>query len=245
MGFIKKISIVLVVACFLTGCAATTTAIEKRDLETTTKMSETIFLEPISPSERTVYLDVRNTSNKAGLENELKPQIAKSLDQKGYKIVDDPKVAHYMLQANVLQIGKADPKDINNALSSGYGNALSGALVGASAAGITSDNAAVGGLIGAGVGYAANMVFKDVIYSLITDVQISERPQEGEAIKVSNVAALKQGKGATKLYKSKGFANWLHYRTRVVSTAEKMNLKFEEAEPSLMQGLGVSLAGVF
>jgi hypothetical protein len=35
------------------------------------------------------------------------------------------------------------------------------------------------------------------------------------------------------------------YRTRVVSTANKVNLEYEEAAPALTQGLAKSLSGLF
>jgi hypothetical protein len=35
------------------------------------------------------------------------------------------------------------------------------------------------------------------------------------------------------------------YRTRVVSTANKVNLNYEEAAPALTEGLTRSLAGLF
>ena len=56
-----------VAACLglaLSGCAATSTAVAKRNLDVQTKMSDTIFLDPVSPDQRTVYVDVKNTSDK-------------------------------------------------------------------------------------------------------------------------------------------------------------------------------------
>ncbi|WP_235380141.1 complement resistance protein TraT, partial [Escherichia coli] len=61
---LKKIAVVgMVVATMtLTGCGAMTTAVKKRNLEVKTQMSETIWLEP--SSEKTVYIQVKNTSDK-------------------------------------------------------------------------------------------------------------------------------------------------------------------------------------
>jgi len=39
-------------------------------------------------------------------------------------------------------------------------------------------------------------------------------------------------------------SGWRLYRTRVASTAVKVNLEFEEARPALTQGLLGSLAGI-
>ena len=47
----------------LGGCSAMDTAVKKRDLAVETKMSETIFLEPVTADKRVVYFDIRNTSD--------------------------------------------------------------------------------------------------------------------------------------------------------------------------------------
>ena len=61
----KRISYAITIGAVavLTGCAATQTAIEHGHLETTTKLSETVFLNPVSDSEKTVYVAVKNTSD--------------------------------------------------------------------------------------------------------------------------------------------------------------------------------------
>ena len=47
----------------LTGCAATQTAIEHRNLETSTRLSETVFLNPVADGQKTIYVAVKNTSD--------------------------------------------------------------------------------------------------------------------------------------------------------------------------------------
>jgi hypothetical protein len=42
-----------------------------------------------------------------------------------------------------------------------------------------------------------------------------------------------------------GKVDWKTYRTRVVSTANKVNLDFAEAQPVLQDALGKSLSGLF
>lgn len=56
------IAAVVLGAFLLSGCGAMGTAIKKRNLEVKTQMSETIWLEP--STERTVYLQIKNTSDK-------------------------------------------------------------------------------------------------------------------------------------------------------------------------------------
>ncbi|MCC5698300.1 complement resistance protein TraT, partial [Klebsiella pneumoniae] len=53
-------------ALMLSGCSATHTAISKRNLQVQTKMSDTIFLDPVADDKRTVFIQVRNTSDQQG-----------------------------------------------------------------------------------------------------------------------------------------------------------------------------------
>lgn len=68
----KKLMMVALVSSTLalSGCGAMSTAI-KRNLEVKTQMSETIWLEPAS--ERTVFLQIKNTSDKdmSGLQGKI------------------------------------------------------------------------------------------------------------------------------------------------------------------------------
>jgi hypothetical protein len=79
------------------------TAIKKRDLDVKTQMSETIWLEPTS--EKTVFIQVRNTSDKdmSGLQS----QIASELTAKGYRVMPSSDTA-YFWQVSVLKAEKMD-----------------------------------------------------------------------------------------------------------------------------------------
>ncbi|MDT3641234.1 complement resistance protein TraT, partial [Cronobacter sakazakii] len=88
----------------LCGCGAMSTAVKKRNLDVKTQMSETIWLEP--SSERTVYLQVRNTSDKDM--SDLQAILAKDLTAKGYRVTASPDEAYYWVQANVLKAEKMD-----------------------------------------------------------------------------------------------------------------------------------------
>jgi copper(I)-binding protein len=61
---LKQLAVVGLIASALalSGCGAMSTAVKKRNLDVKTQMSETIWLEP--SSEKTVYLQIRNTSDK-------------------------------------------------------------------------------------------------------------------------------------------------------------------------------------
>ena len=88
----------------LSGCVATTTAISKRTLDVQTKMTDSIFLEPVTTPDRTVLVEVRNTSDRTELD--IAPAVRAALAQRGYRLVDDPQDAQFLLQANVLQVGR-------------------------------------------------------------------------------------------------------------------------------------------
>ena len=64
------------------------------------------------------------------------------------------------------------------------------------------------------------------------------------AVTTDNIAALKQGTSGIKLQTSTEQGNRAKYQTRVVSNANKVNLKFEEAKPVLEAQLAKSIAGI-
>lgn len=228
----------------LVGCAATQTAISKKDLDVQTKMSSTIFLDPVAPEKRTVLIQVRNTSDKPELS--IKPQIAQAIANKGLTVVEDPDKAHYLLQANVLQVGKIDLREKDEVLASGYGGTISGGVLGTTIGALAtdSDNGMIAaGLIGAIAGTVADAMVKDVAYSIITDIQISEKVY-GKAIKQRMKSNLKQGESTKIEATSSEETNWKRHQTRIVSTANKVNLEFDEAVPHLVQGLSNSLSGL-
>lgn len=51
----------------MSGCGSASTAIEKRNLEVQTKISDSVFLEQVSPDKQIVYLRVRNTTDNSEL----------------------------------------------------------------------------------------------------------------------------------------------------------------------------------
>jgi hypothetical protein len=74
----------------LTGCAATMTALEKRDLRIGTQMSETIFLDIENQGTRSIYVDIRNTSNQI---LDVAGPVVQALQARGYTVTSDPRSA--------------------------------------------------------------------------------------------------------------------------------------------------------
>ncbi len=203
----------LIIACFslslLGGCTASKNLMEHSSLETESKMSSTIFLDPVAPNQKTVLLQIRNTSDKPSFN--LKEKIALKLANSGYKITDDPAKAHYLLQANILKVGEAKPEELNQTLFGGYGAAIEGGAVG-TVAGLYSNNKMsllTGGLAGAAVGMLADSMIKNVTYNVITDLQISEK----SSAKISEItnSNLNQGTSGSKQITSNETTNWKRY----------------------------------
>ncbi len=235
-----------VMALVLGGCAATEMAISKRNLDVQTKMSATVFLDPVAPALHTVYVEVRNTSDK---KIDLNSSIVSAINSRGYRVVSNPNNAHYMLQVAILQVGKMDPSAAQKALLGGYGGVLEGGAAGIAVAAL-SNNANVAsyggfGLLGAAAGSIADAVVKDVTYTMIVDLQISERAPKGVSVQQKTNSALTQGTGTHVAQQSSSISQWKRYRTRIVSTAEKVNLDFKGARPELEHGLVRSISGIF
>ena len=228
----------------LVGCNTTSKMIKHGKLEVETKMSETIFLDPIDDNKKTVLLQIRNTSDKSGLEIESK--IRSAIESKGYRIVNSTQSANIMIQANVLQVGKSTLENPFQALTGGYGSGLEGFATGAAIAGATggSGRSMLGiGLI-TGIGNTVLDAAVEVVnFTMITDLQISEKA-DGEYVSESSDANLKQGTSGYKKSTWEKKTNWKKYQTRIMSVAKKTNLKFEEAEPKLTEGLVKSISGL-
>ncbi|WXE05360.1 conjugal transfer relaxosome DNA-binding protein TraM (plasmid) [Klebsiella pneumoniae] len=138
-----------------------------------------------------------------------------------------------------------DLRESQGWLSRGYEGAVTGAALGA---GITAYNSSsAGATLGVGlaaglVGMAADAMVEDVNYTMITDVQIAERTKT--QVQTDNVAVLRQGTSGAKVQTSTETGNQHKYQTRVVSNANKVNLKFPEAQPVLEDQLAKSIANI-
>jgi len=259
----------LVAAVQLAGCAAVT----NRTLEVETHMSESVFLDPVPPNLKVIYMSARNTSDHPELD--IRSSLAAALTQRGYQVSDDPNKAHYMLRINILQAGKLDPADKDKVLGAKFGEALLGGVIagGAASAFGASGRTATGVGVGVAAGVAiGNMLFKDVLYSVVVDIQLSERPLSGAKVKTStntassqanmsaerSVSAKQKGGKTTVNVDASVQANsrninqsideekdFKQYQIRSVAYAEKVNLKFEEANPVLMAKLTSSLSNLF
>lgn len=240
MGMTAAIGAVAV----LTGCAAMQTGIEHGHLVTSAKLSETVFLNPVADNQKTVFVSVKNTSDQ---EMNVEPALKSSFKTHGYKVVSNPNGAHYLLQASILKVGKMSVAASQSALGGGFGSALAGGAAGAALGSLTRSNSALigGALVGGLVGIAADSLVKDVNYTMITDIQISEKVGKGVRVQEEHLASLKQGSSSNLKQTSTTNSQYQRYRTRIVSNADKVNLAFKDAEPALKEGLVKALVGIF
>ena len=236
----------LACALALSGCAATTTAIGKRTLDVQTKMTDSVFLEPVTGPERTVLVEVRNSSDRADLD--IDPAVRAALAAHGYRLVDDPEDAHFLLQANVLQVGRTSKAAAEGAFASGFGSAMIGGAAGAGLGRVASDQTEAmiaGAVAGVATSAVADAFVQDVTYSIITDVQVSERAGEGVMVTERMSQDLAQGSGGGRILSTTEIHDWKRYQTRIMSTANQVNLDFEDAAPQLVAGLTRTIAGIF
>tara|TARA_B100000989_G_scaffold236433_2_gene183274 strand:- start:29095 stop:29757 length:663 start_codon:yes stop_codon:yes gene_type:complete len=219
---------------------ATQTALNKQSLDVKTNMSDSIFLPPVAPNQKVVYLKLHNTSDKQDVN--IEHFLVSDLQAKGYKVTNDPNKAHYILQANILRAGKVEPNGADMAVDGAVGGGVAGAAISGATGGSGADIAGAA-IAGAVVGTVADAVFKDIGYSLVTDVQISERSDT--VVHEETKQELAQGTSGTTTTKASNNSHWKQYRTKIISSADKMNLKFSEAQPYLEKGLASSIAGLF
>lgn len=234
----KRLFVITVISSFvLSGCSAIHTSVAKKDLDVQTKMSESIFLDPVAPDKRVVFIAVRNTSDKPGLV--IEPQIRQAILANGYRITENPEEATYMLQANILKVGRADKRSNRN----GVNGALTGAAIGSTLGG--GDGKIVMAVAGGILATMIDASVKDIYYTIVTDVRISERAKSTVVVTESTRSTLTQGISGSKVSTFAENVEWKRYQTRIISVANQANLSFETAEQPLVRALVQSISNVF
>ena len=222
----------------MVSCSTMHTIISKRNLDVQTKMSDTIWLEPAAANQKTVFVKVSNTSGK---NLNIEQKIISVLSAKGYRIVNDPAEAKYWLQANILKVDK-----VNLDSDNGFSDAVLGAGIGGVLGAQRSGGAytAIGwGLAGAAIGTLADALVDDTAYAMVTDILITEKT--GRNVQTATRNSVKQGNSGSMTSTSSGTSNMEKYSTRVLSTANQVNLNFNSAIPLLEDELGKVIAGIF
>lgn len=250
-GRFLRVLFVGVLLAFLAGCAATQVAISKKNLDVQTKTSTAIFVDEVPRNKRTIYVNVRSgvmEFDRRAFKRFIKEQFAQS--DEGYAVVDDPDSAHFLMSVYVLNLEKASPTAAEAALNHGFAGA--GAMVAGAAAGaVISRNrnpyagAAIGGLLAAGISTIANAAVKDVTYMLVADVQIKEKTRKGVIVRKDTQISAKVSDAGSSTQRVSEVSNRKEYRTRIVTTANKANLKLEEAQDLMFKKTAYAMAGFF
>jgi hypothetical protein len=243
----KAISILLLTGV-LASCAATATYLSHKDLDVQAKTSTAIFVDPVSKDKRTIYLDVKSgvmEFDRRQFKQFVKEQFTQFNDN-GYQLVDDPDKAQFIMVAYVLNLEKASPTAAEEALHKGY---MGGAVLGGAAIGGLATQSYTGAVGGAVIGGAAefitsNMV-KDVTYMLVCDIQIEEKAAKGVIVRKDTQINAKVSDAGSSQQSVSEATNKKEYRTRIVTTANKVNLKLEEAQDLMFKKTAYAMAGFF
>lgn len=258
MKKIRTLGISLIAATVLfTGCATS-------ELQTNSRMTQSIFINPVAKNKRLIFVSSKNTS---GQRINLENTIYRELEAKGYTIVEDPEQATYILMMNVLY---CDKKQENNAVGAG----LAAGALGAGVAGYNGHS--TGGTIGIGLGAALvggliGKATEDTIYQMQVDILIKERTKGSVLTQNSTVA----GQASVRDGKKSGFVNSFggdvrntnatgqinsniandktqyyeeerkEYKTVMLAEATKMNLTLQEATPILEKQISNQISGLF
>ncbi|MEK6632877.1 MAG: complement resistance protein TraT [Nitrospirota bacterium] len=210
--------------------------------------SNTFFLPP--STHKTVFVQARNSSDNQGVSFH---DLVSRLTAKGYEVVQDHSVAHYIVLANIVYCNITKPEMPVEAMvaggyGSGFGSKMMSGLQGLS--GMASMAGPQGAMAGAaasmglnaieGIGSAVGSLFSssssspkmpdDVNYACIADIQITEQGQ-GDSAPVPAKSGAGQQPGV--------------YQTRLAADVHQKKLDEAEATPLLQQKLSAAVAGNF
>jgi len=249
-GVLKLGGVLLLSGVFswLAGCAATQTALGHKDLEVQTKTSTAIFVDQVARADRTVYVSIRSgvmEFDRHAFMKFIKQQFAQN--EEGYRIVDDPNAAQFQMNVYVLNLEKANPTAAEEALHRGYiGSVAAGATAGAL---VHSSNrytgAAAGGLLGGVTDSISGALVHDVTYMLVVDVQIKEKARKGVIVRKDTQISAKVSDSGTSTQRVSEVGIRKEYQTRIVTTANKVNLDLPEAQDEMFNKTAYAMAGFF
>ncbi len=230
-------------ALALSGCASgpppqstSASGLSAGNMQLSVRMSRSIFLQPVGPSQRIVYLEGHNTSSAQGLH--FSNEIAQELSAHGYSITNNPNQAQFMLMYNIRYVGKQQHNfTAAGALAGGFGGVVAGAL-----GSNNYETPGYLGLAGAAVGAVVGHFMQHKVYMMVVDLQLEQR-QAG--VYTTTQTNAQQGTSSTVSTSSSGVRNWMIYRDRIVGTAEGLNLAFNYATPALSKEVSGEVSGLF
>jgi hypothetical protein len=245
----KKIAALAALAIALGGCAATETALKHKDLDVQARTSTAIFVDPVPRPKRMIYLDIKSgvmEFDRRKFKDFVREQF--TTNENGYVLVDDPDQAQFQMTAYVLNLEKTSPTAAEEALNKGYmgGAVLAGAAVGGIANTSHPVNGAVaGGILGGGAELISGALVKNVTYMLVCDVQIAEKAKDGVIVRKDSKLNTKISDAGSSQQTVSEVSNRKEYRTRIVTTANKVNLKIETAQDLMFKKTAYAMSGFF
>ena len=234
---------------YLTGCAATQTALAHKDLEVQTKTSTAIFVDQVKKANRTVYVNVRSgvmEFDRKSFKRFINDQFAQH--EEGYRLVSEPDEAQFQMNVYVLNLEKTNPTAAESALSRGYvgsiaAGAAAGALINRNSNPYT--GAAAGGLIGGVLETVSGSLVKNVTYMLVADIQIKEKVRKGVIVRKDTKISAKVSDSGSSTQRVSEVGIRKEYRTRIVTTANKVNLDLVDAQELMFKKTAYAMAGFF
>ena len=189
--------------------------------EVETLLSQSIFLRPTLPGERSLYLRITSTADKPVDLEGLHKELSERFRAKGFRI-SAPDNANFMVQVNVLSISKTSKSLTKEAVSNGFGAAVAIA------------NAAVGPagqVVGAATESATSIFFRDTYFNMVTDVMINERTPRISILKPES--------------QEETNISWKAHPTRALSSVKDINANQDECVDILEESMLRVLNGLF
>lgn len=226
LWFVISIILMSLSACFGSGSTATKPTVDADSKKANTSdvetlLSQSIFLLPAQPSERSLYIKVTSTADKPVDLEGIQRELSTRFRSKGFRLsnVND---ANFLLQVNILSISKTSKSLTKEAVSNGFGAAVSIANAAAGPA---------GQVVGAATESATSIFFRDTYFNMITDIMLSERTPRIHTADTNNTT-------------NDASTQWKAHTTRALSSIKDVNANQEECIDNLEESLMRVLNGL-
>tara|TARA_Y100001960_G_C14646749_1_gene813756 strand:- start:213 stop:932 length:720 start_codon:yes stop_codon:yes gene_type:complete len=237
----KKAILALTAMMTLASCTTGQMKAEYGELRVNSKMSQTIFLEPVAPKDQIIYVKVRSTAGNKTFR--LQSAIVEEMRAIGYTITNDPTKANFVLQANIRNY-QSQVQAADGAGESIVGAVLGGVLGSAIGGGKGQEIATTLGAVAGGAAaqkYANSTVL--VEYVAEVDLEISQKALNDINYRTSQ--NVRSGEGSTTSANFSRQSQWEKYRTKLYVSAKKINLTEAEATPQVVNEITASISNLF
>ncbi len=243
---IKKIICVYMMCLFfLGGCAGLEVAMENSKVQVVSNLDNVPFFDS-HPGQK-VFIDIKNFSNYKELD-QINNLVIQKYQKRGFKIVNDPNMADWVVQAKIVNITKNDipAREVKGVDSAGA--AITGGGVGAMAGGMLGGNsrdvlagALIGGILSGASSLTVDSWVKLGYLTIVTDIQVKERKR----VKVQTQITSTQKVGnVEQKYRMQGSTNWIKYRFQALTRAKKANLKWKDCRDAMVDEISRILASL-